>query len=133
MTKTSQSEPSKPKTAKPFPPTTNKSATPQSKAATPRKSFRGQPASPTQTPSRTASSESVTAKQPHPKGTSKQSQLIALLSRKTGCSLSEMMATTGWQAHSVRGVLSGTLRKRLGLNINRSVDVNGTSIYRIAS
>jgi hypothetical protein len=61
---------------------------------------------------------------------SKQSAVIALLSRPTGASLGDLTAATGWQAHSVRGVLSGVLRKKLGLNVVSVVDGN-TRVYRI--
>jgi hypothetical protein len=46
---------------------------------------------------------------------SKSAQVILLLSRKDGATLPELMTATGWQAHSVRGFLSGTVRKRLQL------------------
>ena len=41
-----------------------------------------------------------------------------------------MMALTGWQAHTVRGMLSGSLRKRLGLNVQSQV-AEGLRVYRI--
>lgn len=62
---------------------------------------------------------------------SKQNRLIALMQRPKGACIQELMEATGWQAHSVRGVVSGTLRKKLGLNV--IMDVNGNSrVYRIA-
>lgn len=43
-----------------------------------------------------------------------------------------MMALTGWQAHSVRGVISGVLRKKLGLKvICESPTESGERLYRI--
>ena len=63
--------------------------------------------------------------------TSKQSQLIILLRRDKGASMDELMSATGWQAHSVRGVLSGVLRKKLGLNIVL-VKVEDKKAYRIS-
>jgi hypothetical protein len=63
---------------------------------------------------------------------SKQSQLIASLRSTTGVTIEEMMILTGWQAHSLRGVISGVMRKRLGLNVVASPSVNGHSrAYRI--
>ena len=48
---------------------------------------------------------------------SKTSKVLNLLRRPKGATLRELMKATGWQAHSVRGLLSGTLRKRMGLNV----------------
>ena len=61
---------------------------------------------------------------------SKQSQLIALLRSAPGATLAQMMTLTGWQAHTVRGMLSGSLRKRLGLNVQAKVS-EGLRVYRI--
>jgi hypothetical protein len=61
----------------------------------------------------------------------KQAQLIALLNQASGASLADLMNATGWQAHSVRGVISGVLRKRLQLPVILET-VDGTRRYRIA-
>ena len=45
----------------------------------------------------------------------KASTIIALLKSKRGATIPELMEATGWQAHSVRGFLAGSLRKRHGL------------------
>lgn len=47
---------------------------------------------------------------------SKLDQLEALLVRKTGASIAEMIEATGWQQHSVRGAMAGALKKR-GLTV----------------
>ena len=69
--------------------------------------------------------------QHQPKLQSKQSQLIALLSSPNGSDIKELMQATGWQAHSVRGVISGVIRKRLGLAVI-SEKIAGSQRYRIA-
>jgi hypothetical protein len=48
---------------------------------------------------------------------SKQSQLIEVLRSPTGGTIDQLTELTGWQPHSVRGTISGTLRKRLKLNV----------------
>lgn len=49
------------------------------------------------------------------RGKSKKDTCIALLKRARGASLAELQKATGWQAHSVRGFLSGTVKKLPGL------------------
>lgn len=63
-----------------------------------------------------------------PVGTSKQSRLISLLNASTGATLEQMMNLTGWQAHTVRGAISGVLRKRLRLNV--VCDAAGSEVRR---
>ncbi len=65
-----------------------------------------------------------------PLAPSKQSQIITLLLGDSGASMPQLMTLTGWQSHTVRGMLSGSLRKRLGLNV-QCQRVDGTRIYRI--
>lgn len=60
----------------------------------------------------------------------KTDQIIALLKRPTGATLATLMAATGWQAHSVRGFISGQLRKRMGLDV-KSMERGGRRFYAI--
>jgi hypothetical protein len=62
--------------------------------------------------------------------TSKTAAVLTLLKRPDGATLPELMKTTGWQAHSVRGFLSGTVRKRLGLALISEAGDSGRR-YRI--
>ncbi len=56
--------------------------------------------------------------------------LVALLQRPAGANISEMMDATGWQAHSVRGAMSGGIKKKLGLFIT-SQKADGLRTWRI--
>lgn len=60
--------------------------------------------------------------------TNKLDRLAALLADPAGASIAVMMATTGWQAHSVRGAMAGALRKRG--NTITSDKVDGVRFYR---
>jgi hypothetical protein len=63
---------------------------------------------------------------------SKQAVVVDLLSRPGGASINEMMKATGWQAHSVRGVISGALKQKRGLAIISEKSKAGDRRYRIA-
>lgn len=62
---------------------------------------------------------------------SKQQRCLDLLARRDGASLTELVAATDWQPHSVRGFLSGTVKKKLGLTLDSSRDDNGTRRYAL--
>jgi len=47
--------------------------------------------------------------------------------------LVDSMAATDWQAHSVRGFLSGTLRKKMGLTVESAKRQDGDRVYSIVS
>ncbi|WP_229773762.1 DUF3489 domain-containing protein [Iodidimonas muriae] len=63
---------------------------------------------------------------------SKQALLIGLLQRKSGATIDEMMAATGWQAHSVRGAISGTIKKKFGQAVTAEKIEGRGRVYRIA-
>jgi hypothetical protein len=63
---------------------------------------------------------------------SKTAACLALLRQGEGASLEELMSATGWQAHSIRGFLSGTVKKRLGLRLASSGGGDDVRRYRIA-
>jgi hypothetical protein len=63
----------------------------------------------------------------------KQALLIDLLKRKRGASIDEIVTATGWQAHSVRGAISGTLKKKLGLTVTSETVEGKGRVYRIAA
>lgn len=63
-----------------------------------------------------------------PKG--KLGALVALLLRPEGATLDDMQLETGWQAHSVRGAIAGSIKKKLGFEVS-SEKTDGGRTYRI--
>src|SRR5947209_367984 len=61
---------------------------------------------------------------------SKQAAVIALLRRPEGATVAEVVSATGWQPHTVRGLFSGTLKKKLGLGLG-SAPADRGRVYRI--
>jgi uncharacterized protein DUF3489 len=61
---------------------------------------------------------------------SKKDNVIALLRQPEGTTIKAMMKATGWQSHSVRGFLAGTLSKKLKLKL-QSEKVGGERVYRL--
>jgi hypothetical protein len=92
-----------------------------------------------------ATSEPEAAGEPSPKPTpragTKQAQMIELLKRPEGATVEQIAAATGWQHHTIRGAISGALKKKLGLTVEatrtREVGPNKTgakgssTVYRI--
>ena len=52
-----------------------------------------------------------------PREGTKQATLIAMLRAPDGATIGEIMTATGWQSHTVRGAMSGALKKKLGLDV----------------
>ena len=83
----------------------------------------------------------ATAK-PTPRAGTKQAQMIEMLKRLEGATVEQIAAATGWQHHTIRGAISGALKKKLGLTVEatrtREVGPNKTgakgssTVYRIA-
>src|ERR671919_186394 len=78
---------------------------------------------------------------PTPRAGTKQALMIELLKRPEGATVEQIAAATGWQHHTIRGAISGALKKKLGLNVEatrtREVGPNKTgakgssTVYRI--
>jgi len=58
-------------------------------------------------------------------------KILRLLKRPTGASLSELRKATGWQPNSLRGFISGALKKKMGLRIRSAKRDTGERFYRI--
>ncbi len=72
------------------------------------------------------------ARVPHTRADSKQARLIAMLQQPEGASLDEIVAATGWQAHTVRGAIAGALKKKLGLTVTSDKIGGRGRVYRVA-
>ena len=76
-------------------------------------------------------SQRKTSKAVKPK-TTKTEAVISLLRHKNGASLGDLQSVTGWQAHSVRGFLSGTVKKKLNLPLSSQLTPKGERRYHTA-
>ena len=63
---------------------------------------------------------------------SKQDLVLQMLRRQSGVTIKDIIAKTGWQAHSVRGFFSGLVRKKLKLPLVSDVGKDGMRRYHIA-
>lgn len=67
---------------------------------------------------------------PTPRDGSKKAIVLDLIRREAGATLQELMAATGWQAHSVRGFISGSLSRKMGIAVESFKQANGERAYR---
>jgi len=119
-----------------------KTASQNKGAPTSQKNAKGrQPKAPTSakpkktTPARKATKALKKAAKVKPEGVrpgSKTAAVLALLRRPKGATLTEIMQATSWQAHSVRGFISGTLGKKMQLTVTSTKREDGARVYSIA-
>ena len=85
-------------------------------------------------PKKPAARKTATAKPPKvaTKPTSKIGQLEAMLRRSEGATIPQLVKALDWQAHSVRGAMSGHLKKKQGLAITANKAEGEERVYRIA-
>jgi Protein of unknown function (DUF3489) len=85
--------------------------------------------------------KAAAAEKPTPRAGTKQAQMIEMLKRPEGATVEQIAEATGWQHHTIRGAISGALKKKLGLTVEatrtREVGPNKTgakgssTVYRI--
>jgi len=75
--------------------------------------------------------EATKTEKAQPREGTKQAQLIAMLRRPEGADLDEIAEATDWQKHSIRGFISGTLKKKLGLEVTSTKDHQNRRIYKL--
>ena len=73
------------------------------------------------------------AAKPEARDGSKTAKVLDLLKRAGGVTSKELMKATGWQPHSVRGFLSGTVGKKMGLTVNSTKGEDGERTYSIGA
>ena len=61
--------------------------------------------------------KAAAAEKPTPRAGTKQALMIDLLKRPEGATVEQIAAATGWQHHTIRGAISGALKKKLGLTV----------------
>ena len=59
--------------------------------------------------------------------------MLEFLRRKEGATIAEIAKTTDWQNHSIRGFISGTIAKKMGLAVESSKNESGERNYKITS
>lgn len=71
-------------------------------------------------------------KPPNTHKNSKQANVIDMMRQPGGATLAQITTATNWKPHSVRGFISGVVRKKLGLEVLTEKDHEGNRIYRIS-
>src|ERR1017187_7645761 len=84
-------------------------------------------------PKKAKPTKGVTSKDEAPtaRDGSKKAIVLDMLRRADGATLADIMSATDWQAHSVRGFISGSLGKKMGLTVESFKRPDGTRAYRI--
>jgi hypothetical protein len=119
---------------------TESAQTPAGEKPKPKKKARVAPQRAHVAPKKGKSSKKATPAKTAPKGAkkatgardgSKTSKVLELLKRPGGVTAKELMKVTGWQPHSVRGFLSGTVRKKMGLAVTSAKGEDGERSYSV--
>ena len=84
-----------------------------------------------ESPKKTTHAEKTPAAANGSREGSKTATVLELMKREGGVTAKELMSVTGWQAHSVRGFISGTLGKKMGLTVVSTRGENGERTYTI--
>jgi hypothetical protein len=85
-------------------------------------------------PKKAKAAKDTTAKDATPttREGSKKAIVLDMLKRPDGATLKDIMDATEWQAHSVRGFISGSLGKKMGLTVESLKRPDGTRAYKLA-
>lgn len=69
---------------------------------------------------------------PRTRENSKQAEVLRMLRRPEGATISQICESTGWQAHTVRGTFAGAFKKKLGLVLTSEKVTGAERVYRVA-
>ena len=111
--------------------TTKANTAPRKPRVAPAKAKSGKKATPAKKAPKGAKAAKPAKKEAGPREGSKTAKVLELLKRPYGATLKELMKATGWQPPSVRGYLSGTVGKKLGLKVQSTKAENGERSYSI--
>jgi hypothetical protein len=84
-----------------------------------------------QKPKRKRGAKATKEEPTHRRADSKQAQLIEMLKTPKGATIPEIVAAFGWQPHTVRGVIAGSLKRKLGLEVTSEKVEDRGRVYRI--
>ena len=82
-------------------------------------------------PRKAAPTGADVAPAPKTRDGTKQAHVVAMLRRKQGATIAEIVEATQWAAHTVRGFFAGALKKKLGLTVTSEKVGGGERTYRI--
>ena len=86
---------------------------------------------PAEEPAAAEANDAPGPRRPRSREGTKEVQLIAILRRPEGATIAQVIEATGWQAHTVRGAISGALKKKRGLEVTSEKNEDGERVYRI--
>ena len=117
-------------TEKPEPPKKAHTAA-RSRPVAPSKPKSGKKATPAKKGAKGAKHAKVPEKATGARQGSKTEKVVELLKQPGGATTKELIKATGWQPHSVRGFLSGTVGKKMGLAVNSIKGEDGERSYSV--
>jgi hypothetical protein len=82
-------------------------------------------------PRKAAHTSADVAPAPKTRDGTKQAQVIAMLSRREGATIAQIVEATEWRSHTVRGFFAGALKKKLGLNVTSEKVEGEERVYRL--
>jgi hypothetical protein len=101
------------------------------KKAAPKPKTGAKPAAAKTAPAPKQAKPAAKARKPEARDGSKKSAVIELLRRKEGATAAEIAKVTKWQAHSIRGFISGTISKKMKLAVESFRNEQGERVYRV--